>query len=314
MDYRLYPLKNQERLAEICALFATGLAETTPDYWKWKHYSENGLPEGMILVAEAEDGSFAGMFAMQPAVYACGGKKLTIVQTEDLVIDPSHRGSGLMKKLYNFAWEHYSERGSVGFMAFCNDTSFPIFLKYGAVDMGDIYSRNTAKSLLPVYSCKKEFSGNGWSISLCAEMPNDLFHPGNSDAFAMEKNDSFMKWKFADNPDGPFFWLTLRKDGQLKGYIVVHITQGRLRRAVNIYDWALDSSVDDYALSRAVALLRTHGNWVSLWGLYSEDVLARWARAGVDKKSENGTHFLLHAFNGQELPTKWHLTRADLDY
>ena len=76
MEYRIYPLEDQSRLEEICALFAKGLADTTPEYWKWKHFSENGQPAGMILVAEAEDGSFAGMFALRPECYIRGDCRL----------------------------------------------------------------------------------------------------------------------------------------------------------------------------------------------------------------------------------------------
>lgn len=314
MEYRLYPLKDQNRLQEVCALFAKGLADTAPDYWKWKHYSENGHPEGMILVAEAEDGALAGMFALQPVRYVCGGKELIMIQTEDLVIDPDHRGSGLMKKLYRFAAEYYAKEGAAGFMAFCNAASYPIFLKYGSRDMGDIYSRDTTKSLLPIYTGKTKRSCDGWQLELADEMPEDLFYAESDDVFRMKKNDAFMKWKFADNPDGPFRWLTIRKDHQLKGYLVIHITQGRLRRAVNIYDWELDETVTGKILKQAVNLLRTHGNWVALWGLYSEAVLARWAEAGVSEKNDNGAHFLLHEFGKEKLPDNWQLTRADLDY
>lgn len=314
MEYRLYPLEDQTRLDEICTLFAKGLADTTPDYWKWKHFTENRHPKGMILVAEAEDGSLAGMFALQPEWYVCADKKIIAIQNEDLVIDPAHRGTGLMKKLYHFAKDYYTNEGAVGSISFCNPASYPIFLKYGAEDRGDIYTRNTPKILLPIYLKEKSAKLGDWEINVVDQMPNDLFYPINKDAFQMAKNDAFMKWKFSDNPEGPFLWLTIRHSGKLLGYMVVHITQGRLRRAANIYDWALDSAVPDHVLKRAVKLLRTHGNWVSLWGLYSEDVLKRWTAAGLTEQDEKGTHFVLHNFGDKTMPANWHLTRADLDY
>jgi len=314
MEYRLYPLEDQSRLDEICSLFAKGLADTTPEYWKWKHFSENGQPKGMILVAETEDGSLAGMFALQPERYTCAEKTILVIQNEDLVIDPVHRGTGLMKKLYHFAKDYYTNEGAVGSISFCNPASYPIFLKYGAEDRGDIYTWNTPKSFLPIYREKRRDIFGDWEISLTDQMPGDLFYHVNEHAFQMVKNDAFMKWKFVDNPDGPFLWLTIRRSGQLLGYLVVHITQGKLRRAVNIYDWALDDTVSDDVLKRAVKLLRTHGNWVSLWGLYGEKVLNRWTAAGLTEKNEKGTHFVLHHFGDKTMPENWHLTRADLDY
>lgn len=313
-EYRIYPLKDQSRLPEICTLFAKGLADTTPEYWKWKHYTENGHPESMILVAEAEDGTFAGMFALQLVPYVCDGRELIMVQTQDLIIDPAHRGSGLMRKLFSFAVKHYTEEGAAGIMSFCNDASFPIFQKYGCQNKGDIGTHNTAKSILPIYTGKKKRSFGNWHIELLEQMPDDLFYSGSSDVYRMRKCDAFLKWKFADNPEDTYRWLTIRRDGKLMGYLVVCITQGRLRRAVNIYDWDLKEEVDEHVLRQAVKLLLTHGNWVSLWGLYSEAVLARWAKAGVTIESDNGAHFQLYAFTEDGLPEKWQLTRADLDY
>ena len=92
------------------------------------------------------------------------------------------------------------------------------------------------------------------------------------------------------------------------------IAKGRLRRAVNIYDWALRPAVDECVLRRAVALLLTHGNWVNLWGKYSDADLKLWEKAGVARKSTQTTHFLLMPFENRDTPGLWHLTRADLDY
>lgn len=314
MEYRLYPMEDQHRLDEVCALFAKGLGETTPEYWKWKHFSENGQPKGMIFVAEAEDGSLAGMFALQPEHYARNCDKITVIQNEDLVIDPAHRGTGLMKRLYNYALEYYKQQGVVGSISFCNPVSYPIFLKYGAQDRGDIYAYNTAKRLLPVYLNRRCWKKGEWEIQIEDQMPDDLFYPINEEAYQLQKNDEFMKWKFADNPDGPFQWLTIRENGKLMGYMVVKTTQGKFRRAVNIYDWALQDELTDELLRAAVKLLHTRANWVSLWGRYSDCVLSRWNRAGFTQKNEQGTHFVLHTFGNTPMPDNWHLTRVDLDY
>lgn len=314
MEYRIYPLKDQSRLEELCTLFAKGLADTTPEYWKWKHFSENGHPEGMILVAEAEDGTLAGMFALQPERYEWNGREILMVQTEDLVIDPNHRGTGLMRRLYSHAMKHYAAEGAVGFVSFCNENSYPIFLKYGSVDRGYIYTLNSKKTNLPIYTNRKKAKAGNWMIELSGDRPEDLFYPVHSDGYGMVKNDTFMKWKFTDNPEGPFQWVTIRENGRLKGYVTICVIQGRFRRAVNIYDWALKEDVSTFVLKKTVDLLRTHGNWVSLWGKYDDAVLNRWMQAGMTVRSEKGTHFVLHQLGAEPLPDCWHLTRADLDY
>lgn len=314
MDYRIYPLKDQSRLDELCSLFAKGLADTTPEYWRWKHFSKNGHPESTILVAEAKDGSFAGMFALKPLYYEYDGKRVLVVQPMDLVIDPTYRGSGLMRKLHNYAVAHFTQMGAIGFMEFPNQNSYPILLKYGSKDMQGVFSRNTKKRILPVYLEKREVSYGGWEIVLQNEMPSDLFYPIRQNNLTIEKSEDFMKWRFRDNPDYSYKWLTIRKDGVLHGYLTVHITQGRFRRAVNIYDWILDEQVDAQTLKAAVKLLSSHGNWISLWGKYEQDELDRWAEVGLTEQNLDPTNFLWYVLGNADIPEHWHLTRADLDY
>lgn len=314
MNYQLYPLKDLTRLPEICSLFARGLAETTPEYWKWKHFSENGHPGSMILVAETDNGCITGMFALQPMYYRWENKTLVIVQMMDLVIDPAHRGTGLMKMLFQYAQNHYSQDGCWGFLGFPNDISYPILMKYGAADMGDICSYETAKRPLPFYREKKHAACRQWQIALTDVPPEDLFDTEVPEECRMTRSAAFLQWKFAENPETRFQWLTLRRNGILQGYMTVSIMRGRFRRAVNIYDWVFHSCVDAHILRQAVKLLLTHGNWVNLWGRYSEADLELWAKAGVSHRSAQNTHFLLIPFDGMDTPRQWHLSRADLDY
>ena len=123
-----------------------------------------------------------------------------------------------------------------------------------------------------------------------------------------------MEWKFDKNPEQTFQRLTIRHNGELKGYMVFHVNCGRFRRAVNIHDWDLMPEVSDAVLAQSVRILRGMGNWVSLWGRYDDAVLARWKRAGIGEKGTQGTHFLLRPYGEKELPDRWHLTRADLDF
>ena len=314
MDYRIYPFEDQSRLDEICALFATGLGDSTPEEWKWKHFSDNGMPKSMMLVAEADDGSFAAVFALQPEIYQYQDRTLRIVQAEDLVIAPSHRGSGLMRKLHTFMIHHLTDLGYAGFIGFPNENSLPVLVKYGAKQMPNIGSLNTAKRFLPLYPCRKTAAAGNWAITVCDSMPQDLFYCTNTECYQLTKNDAFMRWRFVDNPHEQFRWLTIRKAGVLMGYMVFCITAGRFRRAVNICDWALQDAVDTPALKKAVQVLRSWGNWASLWGQFSEEASGRWIRAGLSNQQAPGTHLLLHSFAKEPLPENFHLTRADLDY
>ena len=314
MEFRLYPLTDENRLQEICDLFAQGLGETTVDYWKWKHFTENGLPRSLMIAAENSDEKIVGMYALQPTWYCRGYERVLIVQTEDLVIDNSCRGTGLMKKIQQYMTDYYTAQNADGWVAYANPISFVIFQKYGATNCGDIYSYQSQQTLLPPLFPKNNYAHDGWEISVCDKMPSDLFFQTGDTAFRMEKNATFMEWKFEKNPDQDFKWLTIRDNGELKGYIVFHVNRGRFRKAVNIHDWDLMPEVSDELLKQTVNILRSMGNWVSLWGRYDDAVLARWRRAGIGKKGTDGTHFLLCPYGDKKLPDQWHLTRADLDF
>lgn len=313
MEFRIFPLKDTSRLPELCALFAKGLAQTTPEQWLWKHYTENGLPEGRILVAEDEAGQLRAMFAMQPAWYRRGEERILLVQTEDLVIDPECRGQGLMRKLYDYTMEDYRRQGAAAITAFsCNDASYPIFLKYGAKNLGDIGALATPKALLPKLR-RRHYRKGGWEIQICREMPKDLFITGKDDVFKMEKTTRTLEWKFTENPELQYQWLTIRKDGALKGWFVYYVNKGRLRSAVNICDWELRSHVTSAILKHAVTILQTLGNWVTLWGRQSDADLALWRAAGLTEQEVHPDHFMFHATADFAPPAHWHITKIDSD-
>ena len=313
MDYRIYPLKDITRLPELCDLFAKGLAQTAPSLWQWKHYTENGLPEGMILVAEDETGKLRAMFAMQPAWYRKGEERILLVQTEDLVIDPECRGQGLMRKLYDHTMDYYRQQGAVAVTAFsCNDASYPIFLKYGSKNLGDIGALATPKTLLPCFPRRPQLK-DGWKIGLCGQIPEDLFITHRDDVFKMEKTVRTLTWKFTENPEQSYQWLIIRRDGVLMGWLVYYVNKGRLRSAVNICDWELRPEVTAIILKSAVDRLRTLGNWVTLWGRQNQADQEIWSRAGLTEQVPGHDHFMFHSTGDLVPPAGWHITKIDSD-
>ncbi len=314
MEFRIYPLKDTSRLPELCELFAKGLAQTTPEQWLWKHYTDNGLPEGMILVAEDETGRLRAMFAMQPAWYRRGEERILLVQTEDLVIDPECRGQGLMRKLYDYTMDYYRQQGAAAVTAFsCNDASYPIFLKYGSKELCEIGSISTSKAFLPKFWKKALFARDSWQIQIQAQLPEDLFFTTCDTVFKMEATHRTIEWKFNEDPARSYQWLTIRKDGVLVGWVAFYVNKGRLRSAVNICHWELKDCVEIPILKKAVGLLQRLGNWVNLWGIQTPDTLARWRAAGLTDDGPAHDHFMYHVIDDRSLPTAWSITKVDSD-
>ena len=69
MEYRIYRLEDESRLGEICQLFATGLGETTEEYWKWRIFTPNGQAQPELIVAEDETGQIIGVSSVLPELY-----------------------------------------------------------------------------------------------------------------------------------------------------------------------------------------------------------------------------------------------------
>lgn len=313
MEFCIYPLTDTSRLPELCVLFAKGLAKTTPEYWLWKHYSDNGLPKGMVLIADDESGKMRAIFAMQPAWYRQGNSKIMLVQLEDLVIDPECRGQGLMRKLYSYTMDYYRTQGAAGLIGLsANDKSYAVLTSYGFCNLGGIRSVCTSKTLIPRFS-KNGYRNEGWNIVIGDAMPDDLFFSDHSTSFKLVKNKQFMEWKFINSPERTYQWLTIRRDGVLEGYIVFYVNQGRLRSAVNICDWELKESINDCILRKTVNILQSRGNWVSLWGRFDDRSAARWCRAGLKIKSPDQDYFIYYPIDDTQLPTNWHITKADSD-
>lgn len=312
MDFRIYPLKDTSRLPELCDLFAKGLGEITPKEWLWRNFTENGLPEGIVSVAEDENGKLRAVFGMQPVWYRRGQERLMLVQTQGLVIDPECRGQGLMRKVFDYNVDYFRRQGAAALTSFsCNELSYPIFMKYGSADLGALAGLATAKRLI-CFGKKTAFRRGGWQVEITDEMPRDLFFTESDTVFKMEKNLRFMQWKFTEDPNQRYRWLTIRKGGALEGYFVFYVNQGKLRSAVNICDWELRDSVDAGILKKAVDLLRRMGNWVTLWGIQTEADRSRWCGAGFTQPGTAKDRFVYQPIDSVP-PTAWHITKADSD-
>ena len=314
MELRICHLTDPSRIPELRDLFAQCLSETTPETWVWKHFTDKGLPLGTLLVALDETDKIRAIFGMQPAWYRKGEERILLVQTEDLVIDPACRGQGLMRRLYDYTMDYFAGQGAAGVTAFsCNEKSYPIFLRYGCQELGHIGTISTPKTLLPAFWRRSAWDKNGWQIRICDGMPEDLFCEPCDTAFKMENDYRTIQWKFAQDPDRTYQWLTIRKNGELVGWFVFYANKGRIRSAVNICHWELKDCVDATVLKKAVGVLQRLGNWVGLWGIQTPAHRALWQAAGLTEEDPNSDHFMYHITDGQTPPTQWSITKVDSD-
>lgn len=102
------------------------------------------------------------------------------------------------------------------------------------------------------------------------------------------------------------------ENSDLIGYFVYSLAKGRLRTAVNIYDWDYSFS-QEASFIHAVSLLKSQGSYVSFWGIYSGDMLELLRKAGL-KSQKSEARCIVRPLRPDGVPDQMIITRADTDY
>lgn len=308
MSYSISVLNDPNRINELITLFEKGLGETTAEHWKWRLFTDNGQQDPPVaLIADDESGKMVGMSTVLPVSYCNGEYKC--LQYCDWVVDPEHRGKGLVSKFINFYLEAYSEKGYDFLLGFPNSASFPIFKKNGFDFFDTAKTWVTPKKLIVFPSKEADVIYNDYTFTFSDTIPADV---SGISANRVDRSNNYLKWKYDLNPNYQFKWLTIRKNGEFFGYIVFNIMKGRLNSAVNIYDFDLKLFESDI-FSIAVKMLTKLGNFVTLWGSFDNETKALFKKSGLTE-TESETRIALKALSNKGYPENLVLTRADTDY
>lgn len=311
MSYTISVFDDPKRIPELIDLFRTGLGDTTVEHWNWRLFAENGQPDkAFAVIVEDENGKMAGVSSMLPVTYGSGENERKCLQFCDWVVHPDHRGKGLIKMIYQFTCDYFVKKGYDFIMEFPNDNSYPIFQKYGFHEEPHVGSWNSAKHLL--FSKKvpadRIFNGVEFRFADTCPLTDEVFVREDR----ISRNPTFLKWKYDQNPDTDYRWVSLWKDGCCIGYFVYTLTKGRLHTAVNVYDWEYNGT-DGALLGKMITLLGKMGSYVSIWGRYDGQTQALMEQAGLHNAGGD-TRLVLKALSDKSWPEKLTLTRIDTDY
>lgn len=262
----IFVLKDEKRIPELIELFRLGLGETTTEYWKWRLFMDFGGDPAEAIVTQNEQGQLVGMMSVLPTRYGKKGE-LKGVNLCDWVVQPEYRGQGLIGKMYHFMTERYQNLGYDFMFAFPNEMSYPILKKYGFESHMGIESWNTGIHFnlykKKIGKCIK--NGISYQVTKTCPFTEQIQQSEDRNYRSLE----FFKWKYDLNPETDYQWLSAWRDGQLLAYFVFTITKGRIHMAVNVYDWEV--WYDDMDLLReASKVLKSYGDYVSIWGLYND--------------------------------------------
>lgn len=309
MAYTISILTDQSRIPEIIALFRTGLGETTAEHWIWRLFTANGQEDlPFAVIAEDETGKIIGLSTAIPVRYGRSQRKCVLIG--DWVVHPSCRGQGIIRKIFDFTRTYLSQHSYDFILVFPNANSYPIFLQYGFKDLTGACSWNSRTR--PVFS-RSTPSGTTWrGIKYRFSKHCPLTTIDNQQENRLYRTPGYLRWKYDQNPDTDYTWLSLWENSDLIGYFVYSLAKGRLRTAVNIYDWDYSFS-QEASFIHAVSLLRSQGSYVSFWGIYSGDMLELLRKAGL-KSQKSEARCIVRPLRPDSVPDQMIITRADTDY
>jgi len=310
MDYRISILEDPGRIPELIELFRTGLGDTSADHWRWRLFTDVGQPEQpFAVIAEDEAGKLVGVSTFFPVRYGCSGTKA--VEFGDWIVHPSCRGQGLIGKIFGSTCSWFSDQGYAFIMtSFPNQNSGPILRRFGFTDLPNVAEYVTSNRLFFSGKAPADRVVEGVQFRFTDACP--LTEAPQHREGRLQRSLAFLRWKFDQNPDASYRWLSLWQQERCIGYFVYHRNKGRIRTAVNIHDWELEPGSEPL-FSEAIRLLAKRGSFVSIWGKYPEQTLSMFHAAGMHH-SGRSTPTITKPFYPGGVPDDLTLTRADTDY
>lgn len=312
MSYTISVFDDPERIPELIELFSTGLGETTVEHWRWRLFTENGQPDRPLsIIVEDDQRKIVGMICTLPVLYKCRDRNYRAVQIGDWVIAPQYRGQGIARSMFDFLSEYLCIQGYDFIIGFPNQFSYPVLKKYGFHDIFGVACWNSVSKLLVLpNNTASQHTIDGITYRRSAGLPNISLY-NNRDG-RLIKNATFVEWKYDLNPGEQYSWLSLWRGETCIGYFVYLLTKGRLRTAVNIYDWEYSESENTQHFIYALNLLKREGHFISFFGRYFDDKKRLLLQAGL-REQKNPVTCIAKSIGEREVP-ELELTRIDTDY
>lgn len=219
--------------------------------WRWQYFN-HPCGEPGILVAEL-NGNIVGIIGTNAVRIRTPRGVVKAVWAGDLLIDPAIRGKGIGKKLVD-AWKEsgavavgkgfgpiaYSLYVNRGFKGIWGFTRLHIVLSRTRLAM-KLLRAGERRNLLRLARTgfgrpERSNEGEGVSISLGDAPPRDMGalweSAMRSYAFAFERDERYIAWRFTAHPFHRYRFIEARRGGQLSGLAVVRITSGRIPTGV----------------------------------------------------------------------------------
>ncbi|HEB52726.1 MAG TPA: hypothetical protein ENI87_05680 [bacterium] len=239
---------------EVCG---PDYVDRTLEQWRWA-YLDNPVGH-RISLAVADDGTVASQYAGMPMLYDTPWGERRFVHCVDSMTHPNWRQGLKAKSLFVETcmpfWDHGKAIGDLLFYGFPVDAAYRIgkrYLKYEMMRVIDFLIRDRGAPPLTAPAAV--------AVARVDEVPEDvarLHDEVRADKRCLLRRDrAYLDWRYVRNPARADYELwTARRDGELRGLMVLKPGSGLAPDACTIADWSVpeaDTEAADALLASAV--------------------------------------------------------------
>ena len=243
LSVSLRPFRDEDQPAVLKLLDASlgggPAGRRPPEFFRWKHL-ENPFGRSYMLLAEA-DGTLVGFRSFMRWRFDLGGESVRAVRAVDTATHPDYQGLGIFRQLTTTAIEELRAEADLIFNT-PNDKSLPGYLKMGWRRVADVPIRVRVRR--PIRFLRHVRTRHDPAVSAArVKEPAPSIDAAWSEAAALaswrdghrlatERDEAYLRWRYADAPLLPYRAVEEREGDDLRGAAVYRVrTRGRLREA-----------------------------------------------------------------------------------
>jgi GNAT superfamily N-acetyltransferase len=309
--------------------------------WKWQYYANPSNPDGEPLIWVARLGDvFGGMVATVPVTVRTPKGPVLGMWGVDFIVSPKMRGTGIGKKLLN-AWNgvsgiafvmgwspvSFKVAKGVGFEVMWGFSTADILLSranYAIEQMKDRQGEKLRKLARVIWHfnprCRRQRLREIRVETALPEGAGKLWERvSRAYTFAVERTDTYLKWRFDDHPTYEYKYICLGEPGDLHGLGVCRVSAGGRRLGV-VADLLVDPARADlvtHLFDDVICFLQSQGAYAARMDLppaLAGQILSRYKcsmvkpRGMIVRTEDRALHDA-----GILSPASWYVSRSDAD-
>lgn len=287
---RPYRVGDEEQIRPLFKLvFGQPLAA---DRWRWQ-YGDNPTGRVTITIAEGEDGTLAGQYALMPVAMKVGSVDTVGTLSLDTMVHPDYRRQGMFTKLARQAYEDLAQHGVALTYGFPNHNSYHGFVT--KLGWSDLHPRIPlfAKVLRYRSTLRKKLDSApvAYALAAAARMVSSLelliphrglpsgcavhdvsrFGPEFDDLWDrargryrvwVVRDARYLNWRYVDNPSATYERIAVYRGAEVLAYAILKSEERfglKMGSVVDLVATEGDRALESYLLGEALRRFRDAG-------------------------------------------------------